>query len=145
MSEQVAKPNGVPVNSQESPYPSTSNYQPEKPQCNVSWTEEFSIPWKHFPTSFMQTLKAGKRPQPSGRREMVRILAAEIYKKYKKPGKKALAVIAQKLVKRFPNSFQDVIEDTLVGTGYDSMLKQWMSRIDNGSVWLEMRKKSGKI
>lgn len=62
---------------------------------------------------------------------MVRILVTEISKVTKKPGKKALTTIAQKVVKKHPKSFLDTIAGTVVGCGYDSLLKQLQCRCDN--------------
>lgn len=47
------------------------------------------------------------------------------------PGKKHLSEIARKIVSAYPQSFRDVIEDQVVGSGYDSITKQLQSRIDN--------------
>ena len=96
------------------------------------WVDEFEIPWSKFPKKKLMTcLQNELRPNPSARREMVRILVDEISKISQKPGKKALATIAQKIVKKYPKSFRDEIEGSLVGTGYDSLLKQLQIRFDN--------------
>lgn len=62
---------------------------------------------------------------------MVRILVDDICRISQKPGKKALSRIAHKIVKKYPKSFLDEIEGTLVGSGYDSLLKQLQLRFDN--------------
>lgn len=116
---------------------STSEYQIEistklSPTTNPVWAEEFEIPWGSFPQRDMiPLLQKGMRPKQSARREMVRLLSNEISKITNRPGKKALTVIAQKIVKTYPNSFQDEIEGSVVGTGYDSLVKQLQARFDN--------------
>lgn len=70
----------------------------------------------------MTYLHNGLQPIPSARREMVRILVDDICKISQKPGKKALATIAHKIVKKYPKYFLDEIEGTLFGFGYDSLL-----------------------
>ena len=113
---------------------STSEYQIEiptksQPTTNPAWAEEFEIPWGIFPKrDMLSLLQEGVRPKSSARREMVRILADEISKIIKKPGKKALA---QLIVKTYPSSFQDELEGSFVGTGYDSLQKQSQTRFDN--------------
>lgn len=99
---------------------------------NPMWAEEFNIPWEKFPKrDLLSVIEKGMRPKPSARREMVRILVTEISKVTKKPGKKALTTIAQKVVKKHPKSFLDTIAGTVVGCGYDSLLKQLQCRCDN--------------
>lgn len=103
-------------------------------QCgaNSVWVDEFEIPWSKFPKKKLMTcLQNELLPNPSARREMVRILVDEISKISQKPGKKALATIAQKIVKKYKKSFKDEIEGTLVGYGYDSLLNQLQTRFDN--------------
>lgn len=103
-----------------------------QPILNPVWAAEFDIPWDTFPkTDVLSLLHKGMRPKPSGRRQMIRILADEIAKITKKPGKKALTTIAQKIVKAYPKSFLDEIDGCVVGTGYDSLLKQLQMRFDN--------------
>ncbi|XP_076585369.1 uncharacterized protein LOC143333240 [Chaetodon auriga] len=98
---------------------------------NADWIDRFEIPTERFPEALMQCLERGKRPVPSLRREMVRIVAAEMMKACPSPTKHASTEIAKKLVGRYPLSLKDVIEGEVVGTGYHSLLKQLQARIDN--------------
>lgn len=103
-----------------------------QPILNPIWAVEFEIPWDTFPKrDVVSMLQKGMRPKPSGTRQMVRILADEISKITKKSGKKALTTIAQKIVKTYPKSFLDEIDGSVVGTGYDSLLKQLQTRFNN--------------
>ncbi|XP_033964052.2 uncharacterized protein [Pseudochaenichthys georgianus] len=79
----------------------------------------------------VRSLETEKRPSAAERREAVRIVVAEILSVCKKPGKKHLGEIARKMVIQYPKSFRDEIEGQVVGTGYDSLTKQMLSRIDN--------------
>lgn len=56
---------------------------------------------------------------------------SEILTVCKKPGKRHITEIARKMVIQYPKCFQDEIEGQVVGTGYDSLVKQFISRIDN--------------
>ena len=62
---------------------------------------------------------------------MIRILVDDIAKVSMKPGKNALTSIAKKIVRAYPRSFQDEIEGSVIGTGYDSILKQIQTRFEN--------------
>uniref|UniRef100_A0AAR2LM09 Uncharacterized protein n=1 Tax=Pygocentrus nattereri TaxID=42514 RepID=A0AAR2LM09_PYGNA len=108
-----------------SPCPSPRNL------LNADWVDHFEIPTERFPEALMQCLERGKRPIPSLRREMIRIVAAEMMKACPSPTKHASTEIAKKLVGKYPQSLKDVIEGDVVGTGYHSLVKQLQARIDN--------------
>ncbi|XP_064475118.1 uncharacterized protein LOC135389080 [Ornithodoros turicata] len=48
-----------------------------------------------------------------------------------RPLKKHLEVIATKIVSTYPESFKDVLDGQVVGTGYDSVLQQLITRVEN--------------
>lgn len=77
----------------------------------------------------MQYLERGKRPSPSLQREMICIVVTEMMKICASPTKQAM--VAKKLVGKYPQSLKDVIEGEVVGTGYHSLVKQLQARIDN--------------
>lgn len=47
------------------------------------------------------------------------------------PGRKHLSIIAQKIVREFPEPFKDDIEGLVVGSGYASLLTQLENRMSN--------------
>nr|XP_023686769.1 uncharacterized protein LOC111853741 [Paramormyrops kingsleyae] len=77
------------------------------------------------------TLKKEERPSGRDRREIIRLVTAEILAVCKNPLKKHLSEIARKMVLAYPKSFKDVIEGQIVGSGYDSITKQLQCRVDN--------------
>lgn len=79
----------------------------------------------------MQCLERGKRPVPSLRREMIRIVVTEMMKVCPSPTMRTSKEIAKKLVLKYPQSLKDVIEGEVVGAGYHSLVKQLQARIDN--------------
>lgn len=83
----------------------------------------------HFDTR--KLLYTEKRPSTAERREVIRIVVAEIVVVYKKPGKRHITKIAQKTVICSPKSFQDEIEGQDDGTGHDSLVEQFRSRADS--------------
>lgn len=84
-----------------------------------------------MPLSTRKLLDTKQRPSAAERRGGIRIVVAEILSVCKKTGKRHIAEIARKMVIQYPKSFRDEIEGQVVGTGYDSLIKQLMSRIDN--------------
>uniref|UniRef100_A0A8C5CYA4 Uncharacterized protein n=1 Tax=Gadus morhua TaxID=8049 RepID=A0A8C5CYA4_GADMO len=98
---------------------------------DTSWHYRFDIPWSKMPSSTRQLLDNGKRPSAAQRRDIIRIVASEVLTVCKKPGKKHINEISRKMVLCYPKSFRDEIEGQIVGTGYDSLVKQLISRLDN--------------
>ena len=93
--------------------------------------DSFMIPWTEFPEALTQVLERGKCPNPSLRKEMVRIVVCEMMKVTTSLSKKSATDVAKKLVAKYPKSLQDVIEGDVIGTGYDSRVKQIQNRIEN--------------
>ncbi|XP_066516661.1 uncharacterized protein [Hoplias malabaricus] len=94
----------------------------------------------------MQCLERGKKPSPRLRREMVRIVVAEIMAICASPGKQASTQVAKKMVAKYPQSLQDVKEGDVVGPGYHSLVKQLQARIENvkrNSAQRIMKRKQG--
>lgn len=65
------------------------------------------------------------------RREMVRIVVSEMSQKSSCFGRKHSTEVAKKMVAKYPTSLKDVIEGDVIGTGYDSLVKQLQCRIEN--------------
>lgn len=96
-----------------------------------NWANDFKIPYEKFPPIVLKNCLEGSRPNPEDRQHVIRTLAYEISKLAKKPGKKNLEIIASKLIKQYPKSFQDVIGDKPFGNGYSSFLNSLILRFDN--------------
>lgn len=79
----------------------------------------------------MQALERQKRPSPRLRREMVRIVVAAMMKVCACPSKKNLTEVAKRMVAKYPKSLQDVIEESVIGPGYYSLVKQFQVRVEN--------------
>ncbi|KAK2885101.1 hypothetical protein Q8A73_021575 [Channa argus] len=119
---------------------------PSIPITVSDWVDSFQIPWEKFPENLMQCFKKGKRPSLQLRREMIRIVVSEMMNACASPGKQASTEIAKKLVAKYPQSLQDVIEGDVVGPGYHSLVKQLQVRIENvkrSSVPRIMKRKRG--
>lgn len=84
-----------------------------------------------MPSDITTKLENKERPTGRERRELIRLMVGEILTICPTPGKKHLSEIARKIVSTYPLQFRDVIEDQVVGSGYDSLTKQMQSRVDN--------------
>lgn len=82
-------------------------------------------------SSTRKLLDGEKRSFAAERREVIRIVGAEILTVCKKTDKRHIIEIARKMLICYPKSFRDETEGQVVGTGYDSLVKQFMSWIDN--------------
>ena len=102
------------------------------------WINDYKIPWNKFPKSLLDACIRKSRPKPRERREMVRILCDDIRGYNTFPGRKNLARIAQMIVSKYKDSFCHLIGDSVIGSGYESFLKQMEERIAN------LNRKSGK-
>nr|XP_050028093.2 uncharacterized protein LOC126523536 isoform X3 [Dermacentor andersoni]XP_050030180.2 uncharacterized protein LOC126526322 isoform X1 [Dermacentor andersoni] len=101
------------------------------PFLNSNWVESFDIPWDSMPKTLLEALHKSKRPTPRDRRKMVRVIIDSVKKVCPKPLRKHLAVVARKVVELHPSSFKDVFDNTVIGTGYDSLLNQLVCRVEN--------------
>lgn len=83
-----------------------------------------------MPQGLIKSLEENKRPSPSLRRQMIHIVTNAIYKVCKKPGRKALDIVARKMLTKYPKSLADVLYDEVV-EGHNSLQKQMETRFDN--------------
>ncbi|XP_053087514.1 uncharacterized protein LOC117596398 [Pangasianodon hypophthalmus] len=109
---------------------SSMDFTPSQ-QYDSSWHFRFEIPWKKMPSAIIRKLETGKRPTKSERLQIIRLIVSETLTICPTPGKKHISEIARKMVKAYPVAFRDVTEGEIVGSGYDSITKQMMSRVDN--------------
>ena len=84
-----------------------------------------------MPKGLQVSISRKERPLPSERRQMIRVLADDIAKITSRPMRKHLTVVASKVVAEFPSSFQDKLDDVVVGSGYNSILTQLEQRFQN--------------
>lgn len=62
---------------------------------------------------------------------MVRIVVREMMKVTPSISKMNATDVAKKIVAKYPKSLQDVIEGDIIGTGYQSLVKQIQNRVEN--------------
>ena len=126
------------------PRTSTSFNSPVQNSC---WVSDFVICWDKMHTHLRRCLETRKRPKPSDRRHMLRIIADDIGKVCLNPPFKQCAELAKKIVDAYPESFEDrTDEGERLGNGYFTLGKQLRTRIeflnrDNNLVRLRKSKK----
>ncbi|XP_027141804.1 uncharacterized protein LOC104934043 isoform X2 [Larimichthys crocea] len=100
-------------------------------QLGNDWHYNFQVPWNRLSSVLRRKLDHQERPTARERREMIRVIAAEILAVCKKPAKRHLSEVARKMVLAYPKSFKDIIDDEVIGSGHDSLTKQLQCRVDN--------------
>ncbi|XP_071945705.1 uncharacterized protein [Antedon mediterranea] len=103
---------------------------------------KYDIPWHKFSPKLMEALENKVRPQPTLRREMIRIIVDNLNQPdVPLPRKKTLSFIAEKIVAKYPDSFIDRINGTVVGSGHESLLTQLVCKVDNIKRPCELKRK----
>lgn len=110
---------------------STSSLSSGSQSTSDFFTDSFQIPWKKFPEALTQALERGRRPSPTLRKEMIRIVVHEMMKVTVSISKKMTTDVAKKIVGKYPKSLHDVIEGDVIGSGYHSLAKQIQNRVEN--------------
>ncbi|XP_037645758.1 uncharacterized protein LOC119500207 isoform X2 [Sebastes umbrosus] len=97
-----------------------------------SWSESFEIPWNAMPVDLRSDISDGRRPSPTSRRQMVRVITDEMRKYEPNPTRSQCLTVCKKVVRQYPNSFADQLHNgQVLGNGYASLLIQVKNRIDN--------------
>ncbi|GBO35886.1 hypothetical protein AVEN_210123-1, partial [Araneus ventricosus] len=97
----------------------------------ISRNSAFEIPYSKIPRSAVTRLERGERPTPAERRQIVRIVVAELLETVPAPRKSQLELIAKEIVGKYPRSFSDYIGDSVIGGGHSSLLCQLIARVHN--------------
>ncbi|CAL8283704.1 unnamed protein product [Lota lota] len=108
-----------------------SSPESDGPNTNHAWHHRFQIPWNKMSTNVKKRLKSGERPSAGERREVVRVIAGELLATCRAAGKAHVLEIARRVALAHPKSFQDEMAGEVVGSGYDSIVRQMMSHIYN--------------
>ncbi|XP_028813816.1 uncharacterized protein LOC114766784 [Denticeps clupeoides] len=135
-------------NSSSSCPPSVSSTNSSSTTVDLSvWPENFEVPWNRMPIGVKTAIAVGRRPTAKDRREMVRIVIDEMRLTELNPSKLQCLTVAKKIVKQYPQSFADVLQDgTKIGSGYGSLLTQLKTRVEhvNRGCTLSRRRKLKK-
>ncbi|GAA6096623.1 uncharacterized protein LOC122358169 [Tachysurus ichikawai] len=110
---------------------SSSCSSPNTSLPSVNWVDSFEVPWNKFPEELMQALERQKRPIHRLRKEMVRIVVVAMMEVCTCPSRMNLTEVTKRMVAKYPKSLQDVIEESVIGPGYYSLVKQFQARVEN--------------
>ena len=78
-----------------------------------------------MPNRITKDLNAGRRLPPSERRDLVRMIVDDCHKVGQPyPRTSQLRIATMEAVDKYPNSFKDMVDGQVVGTGFDSLLTQ---------------------
>ncbi|XP_037644999.1 uncharacterized protein LOC119499858 isoform X2 [Sebastes umbrosus] len=85
-----------------------------------------------MPVDLRSDISDGRRPSPTSRRQMVRVITDEMRKYEPNPTRSQCLTVCKKVVRQYPNSFADQLHNgQVLGNGYASLLIQVKNRIDN--------------
>ncbi|CAN7939908.1 unnamed protein product [Ixodes hexagonus] len=101
------------------------------PNQHNEWAEEFSIPWEMFPPSLLQACNEQQKPTKGDVNQMVRTLSSLIIDQHKSPGRRNLRIIEAKIADKFPSSFQDTLQGTVVGSGTETLMWKLENCVNN--------------
>lgn len=88
---------------------------PEVTEVSVSVLDQaFEIPWNTFPLELQKACREGRRSLKGDLNEMVRTLSGRVMACYQKPGRKVLRAIAREIVSKFPRTFEDTLNGTVI-------------------------------
>lgn len=98
-----------------------------------NWPHTFQVPWTKVPPGLRSAIANGKRPSPADRRQMVRVVVDDMRKYEANPTRAQCLIIANDIVKQYPQSFGDTMDDgrTMIGGGYSSLLSQIKIRVEH--------------
>ncbi|XP_049517132.1 uncharacterized protein LOC125942922 isoform X2 [Dermacentor silvarum] len=105
---------------------------PKGSEASVSLLgQAFDIPWDAFPPELVKACQEGRRPLKSDLNEMVRTLSDRVLACHQKPGRKVLRAIASEIVSKFPRTFEDTLNGTVIATGLETLLWKLENCINN--------------
>lgn len=102
-------------------------------ECSTT-QEVYVVPWHKLPSNLMLVLSEKKRPKPSERRELIRIVIDDLlHKENGRPGRAKLWHVAKQIVDKYPCSFQDreLNGTKVIGTGFDALFIHLENRVEN--------------
>jgi len=96
---------------------------------HVDFCETEPIPWYKFPKQLIEACENGKIPLPVHRRAMISILAEYQVAQLKTESRSTSRKIAQRIIRKYPQSFLDQIDGTILGDGAESLFCQLYTKI----------------
>ncbi len=134
-SQRFSTPRSVNSSSQSSLTSAISNDSSKLEFSPVStsseWISSFCVPWNKFPESAKEAINDKVAPSSSDMRQIATLVISEVFSYTRKPSRKQLRAIAQKIVAKAPSSFADIINGKIVGDGIESLMLKLESKKEN--------------
>ena len=94
----------------------------------VSDCDEFNVPWEKISPHFIRICDKNLIPDPTQRREMIRVVVDAILERYPQPSMRLLRKVAASIVDKYPQSFLDKTNGCILRDGYGTLLNQLFNR-----------------
>ncbi|XP_048259396.1 uncharacterized protein LOC125384390 [Haliotis rufescens] len=138
LSHSVSQPSRS-VPSPSSSVDSSMSFSPKSPgpilihniNTDPNWPVKLELPLRDVSAAVRNDLERGKRLHPSARQDLVRLFVDAVRKKTQHASRPQMSVIAQRMTARYPDSLQDKLDGSIIGSGYDSILNKLVSRNEN--------------
>ncbi|CAN7981458.1 unnamed protein product [Ixodes pacificus] len=101
------------------------------PNRHSEWAENFSIHWEKFPLSLLQACKDQQKPTKRDMHPVVRTWSSLIIDPHPSPGQHNLRITGAKIADKFPSSFQDTLQGTVVGSGIETLMWKLGNCVNN--------------
>jgi hypothetical protein len=99
---------------------------------DAAWASHFTIPWEIMPRTLMDCCSKEQRPTKADMRQLAKVIGDKIWTENKKPGRQNLREIAQKVINKYPRSFQDEVPGVgVLGDGLTSLTNRLAFYVDN--------------
>jgi len=96
---------------------------------HIDFCKTEPIPWYKFPKQLIEACENGKIPLPVHRRAMISILAEYQVAQLKTESRSTSRKITQQIIRKYPQSFLDQIDGTILGDGAESLFCQLYTKI----------------
>ena len=99
--------------------------------ADKGWVEGFEIPWTKCRPTLVESLNCHTIPSAADIRELVTHTMSDVFVHTRRPSRKELRCVAQKIVQKRPTSFADYINGKMVDDGVNSLMLMLESRKEN--------------
>ncbi|XP_072555792.1 uncharacterized protein [Paramormyrops kingsleyae] len=99
---------------------------------STPWPSNFRVKWDRMPAGIQTAVASLRRPSPADRRQMVRCVVDQMREHNINPSREICHTVAKSIIREYPRSFLDVLEDgEIIGDGCSSLLMQIKTRVEH--------------
>ncbi|XP_046364951.1 uncharacterized protein LOC124141095 isoform X2 [Haliotis rufescens] len=116
---------------------SSMKFSPKSPKPimysnrDPNWPVKMELPWDDLNCLTKEALVQGKRLTPDAKKEVVHKVVDVVRRNTHHALRPQFSIIAQRMVAKYTQSLQDKIDDSVVGSGYDTLLNKLVTRNQN--------------